>query len=299
MLFDLRGAGRRRTVKVVYISLAFLMGGGLVLFGIGGSVSGGLVDAITGADGGGDTGAAATSPQAGEDRRARGRQTRANPTDAPAWAALARARFQLAGQGANFDVEKSNFTAAGTAKLRAAEQAWDRYLALDPPKPDDRVASLMVQAFGALNKPDKAAQAQEVITDARPTASTFTQLAVFAYQAGQTRKGDLARDKAIELTEPDMREALKGQLEQAKTSATTQSISPPTHPRREQTFPEGSGGDPAKRPRSSPGRVRLLRQAHAGSTLLRHALVAQLAEQRTLNPKVPGSIPGGGIDKAC
>src|ERR687890_339893 len=47
MLFDLRGAGRRTTVKVVYLTLAVLMGGGLVLFGIGGDVSGGLVDAIT------------------------------------------------------------------------------------------------------------------------------------------------------------------------------------------------------------------------------------------------------------
>ena len=49
MLFDLRGSGRRRTVKIVYITLAFLMGGGLVLFGIGGGggISGGLVDAIT------------------------------------------------------------------------------------------------------------------------------------------------------------------------------------------------------------------------------------------------------------
>ncbi len=47
MLFDLRGSGRRRTVKIVYITLAFLMGGGLVLFGIGGDVSGGLFDAFT------------------------------------------------------------------------------------------------------------------------------------------------------------------------------------------------------------------------------------------------------------
>ena len=31
MLFDLRGRGRRRTVKIVYITLAFLMVGGLVL----------------------------------------------------------------------------------------------------------------------------------------------------------------------------------------------------------------------------------------------------------------------------
>ena len=59
MLFDLRGSGRRRTVKIVYITLAFLMGGGLVLFGIGGGggISGGLVDAITGTSGGGDTSA--------------------------------------------------------------------------------------------------------------------------------------------------------------------------------------------------------------------------------------------------
>ena len=56
MLFDLRGSGRRRVVKVVYITLAFLMGGGLVLFGIGGggALPGGLVDAITQGGSGGD-----------------------------------------------------------------------------------------------------------------------------------------------------------------------------------------------------------------------------------------------------
>jgi hypothetical protein len=221
MLFDLRGAGRRRTVKAVYITLAFLMGGGLVLFGIGGGggVSGGLVDAITQRSGGGDTSANRFTKQ----EKAALAKTKANPQDAPAWAALARARFQVAGAGANFDAAKGTFTKAGTAKLTAAGDAWDKYLALEPKKPDDRVASLMVQAFGVLNQPAKAAQAQEVITNARPTSSTFTQLAIFAYQAGQTRKGDLAKNKALELTDPDMREALKGQLEQAKQSATSSS----------------------------------------------------------------------------
>ena len=52
MLFDLRGRGRRRTVQTIYLTLAVLMGGGLVLFGIGGSVSGGLFDAV-GLTGGG------------------------------------------------------------------------------------------------------------------------------------------------------------------------------------------------------------------------------------------------------
>ena len=226
MLFDLRGAGRRRTVKVVYITLAFLMGGGLVLFGIGGDVSGGLVDAITERGGGGDDG----SDRFRKQETAALKRTQADPQDAPAWAALARARFQLAGVGDNFDPAKGTFTKGGTAKLTAAGDAWDHYLALEPKNPDDRVASLMVQAFGALNEPAKAAQAQEVITEARPTAATFTQLAVFAYQAGQTRKGDLAKDKALELTDPDMREALKGQLEQAKQSTAGAAAQPGAPP---------------------------------------------------------------------
>ncbi len=48
MLFDLRGRGRRRTVQVIYLGLAVLMGGGLVLFGIGGATPGGLFDAVSG-----------------------------------------------------------------------------------------------------------------------------------------------------------------------------------------------------------------------------------------------------------
>jgi hypothetical protein len=228
MLFDLRGAGRRRIVKIVYITLAFLMGGGLVLFGIGGGggISGGLLDAITQQSG-------STGDGADRFRKAEAdavAKTKANPQDAPAWAALARARFQLAGAGENFDAAKSTFTKKGVAKLTSAGDAWERYLALNPKKPDDRVAGLMVQAFGALNKPDKAAEAQEVITDARPTASTFTQLAIFAYQAGQTRKGDLAKNKAIQLTDPDMRQALKGQLESAKQSAAGAAAQPSATP---------------------------------------------------------------------
>src|SRR5215218_4479098 len=51
MLFDLRGR-RRRAVQATYLTLALLMGGGLVFFGIGGSVSGGLLDAFKGGGGG-------------------------------------------------------------------------------------------------------------------------------------------------------------------------------------------------------------------------------------------------------
>src|SRR4051794_41954297 len=65
MLFDLRGGGRRRTVQIVYIALAVIMGAGLVLFGIGGAVSGGLVDAITNGGGGGPATNAGTHQKRG------------------------------------------------------------------------------------------------------------------------------------------------------------------------------------------------------------------------------------------
>ncbi len=49
MLFDLRGRGRRRTVQAIYLGLALLMGGGLVLFGVGaGNGFGGLLNAFNG-----------------------------------------------------------------------------------------------------------------------------------------------------------------------------------------------------------------------------------------------------------
>ena len=83
MLFDLRGAGRRRVVKVVYVTLAFLMGGGLVLFGIGGDVSGGLVDAITERSGSGDDGDEALRGARARRAAAPRSRTRATPRCGP------------------------------------------------------------------------------------------------------------------------------------------------------------------------------------------------------------------------
>jgi hypothetical protein len=222
MLFDLRGAGRRTTIKIVYLSLAVLMGGGLVLFGIGGDVSGGLVDAITERGGTTDTGTGRY-----EDRvRAAQRETQTDPKDAEAWATLARARFQLAQAGDNFDQNTGQFAAGGKAQLEQAATAWERHLALDPKQADDGVASLMVQAYSSfgLNDPAKAVAAQEVITEARPKAATFANLAVLAYQAGQTRKGDLATDQAVERAEPEDRKTLRSELKSAKEQALQQQL---------------------------------------------------------------------------
>jgi hypothetical protein len=223
MLFDLRGRGRRRTIKAVYITLALLMGGGLVLFGIGGggAMQGGLVDAITGSSGG-DTGAERFE----ERERAALRTTQTRPQDAAAWAELARVRVQVAGIGDNFDPATNGYTESGRAKLSAAADAWDKYLELDPANPDDRVASLMIRAFDStgLNRPADAVKAQEIITEARPGSTPFARLAIYAYQAGQTRKGDLARERALELADKDERNILKSQIDAAKQQAATEQL---------------------------------------------------------------------------
>ena len=219
MLFDLRGRGRQRTVKVVYITLAFLLGGGLVLFGIGGDVSGGLVDAITERTGGTDD----NSDRLRDREASLERRVQANPQDGQALAQLARTRVQLAGQGDNYDPATNSYTDEGIAELRQADQAWQRHLEASD-RADDRVASLMVQAYAALNDLTKAVRAQEVVAESRDTSGAYAQLAALAYQAGQTRTGDLAREQALAKTDKDMREALKGQLDQAKQQATLEQL---------------------------------------------------------------------------
>ena len=216
MLFDLRSRGRRRTIKAVYVTLAFLMGIGLVGFGIGGDVTGGIVDAITEQGGGTDVDERLKEREAQLERR-----VRTNPNDAAAWAQLARARVQAA----EVDPNTGAFSDAGKARLREASQAWEKHLQLAE-KPDTRVASVMAQAYSAqgLGDPAKAVTALEIISEARPSVGVYSQLAVAAYEAGQMRKGDLAADKALELTEKDQRNQLKAQFDEAKAAATGQQL---------------------------------------------------------------------------
>jgi hypothetical protein len=218
MLFDLRGRGRRRAVQAIYLGLAILMGGGLVLFGVGGATSGGLLDAFNSSSG-------QTSADKVFQKRIDKAQAgvRVHPTEPRAWAELTRVRFQQAGSGDGFDPNQGAFTDKGKEQLQGAASAWDKYLTLTD-KPDDTVAALMVQAFGTsgLNQPGEAVSAMEIIVDNRPaTGPLYVQLASLAYQAGQTRKAQLASKKALALTPKDDREQIKAQLDGARQAAST------------------------------------------------------------------------------
>jgi tetratricopeptide (TPR) repeat protein len=224
MLFDLRSAGRRRTVKGVYLGLALLMFVGFVGFSVGSSgLSGGIVDAITGSNSGGG------SDNSSQDRLAAAVRTadakaKAAASNPDAWKDLTQARLRFANVGDNYDAKANNYTAAGKAQLTAAGAAWDKYLALKPTTPDESVARQMIQAYVAIDQPDKAVSTQEVLTEVDPTQQTFSNLAILAYQAGNLRKGDLAAGKAVEMAPKDQQKDLKSQLDNYKSQAAAQQI---------------------------------------------------------------------------
>jgi hypothetical protein len=227
MLFDLRSAGRKRTVKGVYLGLALLMFVGFVGFSVGSSgLNGGIVDAITGSKS--NNGANDAQKRLQANVTAASRRTQTSPSDPAAWAALIQARLRLSTVGDNFDPAANNgsgdYTAAGKRQLNAAGAAWDKYVALKPSKPDEGLARQMVQIYLALSQPAKAMSVQQIVTETDPTQQTFQNLAILAYQAGNTRTGDLAAGKAVDLAPAKDKKTVKQQLNSYKSQAAVQQI---------------------------------------------------------------------------
>ena len=223
MLFDLRGRGRQNVVKFVYLFLALLMGGGLVLFNIGGGASGGgLFDAITGSSSSGTTGA----DRYKKDIAAAKKKIAANKSDELAYTDLIRSQISLAGTNATADASTGTpvYSAKGKDQLRDAVASWNAYEALEPKNKEEqgRIASRVVQAYAGLEDIDGLVGAQEIVALNRNAVGPYSSLAQYAYLAGQTRKGDLAAKKALSLEDPDQRKQLKGDLDSAKQQAAQQ-----------------------------------------------------------------------------
>jgi broad specificity polyphosphatase/5'/3'-nucleotidase SurE len=214
MLFDLRSRGRRRTVQVVYLGLAVLIGGGLILFGVGtGSGTGGLLNAFTG-NGSGNAQSQAISQQ----EKNADKQVKVNPNDAAAWGQLINARWADAATGTNYNSTTGAFSADGKKELAGTTDAWQHYASLTK-KPDPNFAELAARAYNNLGNYSAGAGAWEIVSAADPSsAHGFECLAASAYAAKQTRKGDLALDKALSLTPKLSRATLKTQVQAAKTT---------------------------------------------------------------------------------
>ncbi len=214
MLFDLRSRGRRRTVQGVYLGLALLMGGGLVLFGVGaGNGLGGLLNAFNGSGSTSGQTAAVSSAE-----KSSIKATQLNPNDTAAWSSLIQARWSNAtSNSADYNSATGNFTAAGTKELTLLGQDWQKYQSLTK-NPDPDIAILAARAYERLSNFAGSTGAWDVVSLANPSEATaYECLAANAYAAGQTDKAALASNKALSLVPKAQRALLQSKLTQAKT----------------------------------------------------------------------------------
>lgn len=214
MLFDLRGRGRRRTVRIIYTGLAVLMGVGLVGFGVGGGFgSGGLLNAASNNEG---SSHASFSSQIKTYRKL----TQTQPGNAVAWEKLTAAQLHEAGGEAY--ISNGQLTSKGRELFTQTAHSWNRYLALNPPNPSPELAQEMVRVFGqeGLNEPAEAVRVMQIVVAARPTsAALFAALAQYAYEAHNTRVGDLAAQKALSLVPTARRARMRLELAQVKKAS--------------------------------------------------------------------------------
>ena len=211
MLFDLRGR-RRRAVQATYLTLAVLMGGGLVLFGIGGDVSGGLFDAFSDRSG---SGSASEDLQERIDNREE--RLRANPQNEATLKALIRDYHALA--GAQLPTGGGPYPDEAKDELRQAGDYWQRYLEVEDGDPDSSLARLAVAIYDptALNQPKDGAAAMRIVAEAGNDFQSYLALVQLSTAAGDERTANLAADKAVDLAPKNLKKQVRQQVKTITT----------------------------------------------------------------------------------
>ena len=145
MLFDLRGR-RRRVVQATYLMRALLLGGGLVLVGIGGDVSGGLLNAFEGGGGGSTDSALQDRVKRQEER------LQASPNNEEVLQNLVRDYYALA--TSQRESGSVGFPEDARDELRKAGAYWQRYEeTADNPSADTATVALQIYGQNGLNRP--------------------------------------------------------------------------------------------------------------------------------------------------
>lgn len=204
MLFDLQGP-RKTAVKVIYLGLAILMAGGLVLFGIGSSVNGGLANVFSG-----DSGSSAAKDNVNKYAE----QVQANPKNKAALQSLIAARYSLAGTPENFNQEEGTFSKEGTDQLNLMKDDWNDYLKLTDNKPNLATANYAVSGFLGLQDAKGATKAQQIITEKQPNAANYLALMLYASYAGDTLVASGAKAQAVKLATKDEKKDVAQQIKE-------------------------------------------------------------------------------------
>jgi hypothetical protein len=240
MLFDLSSGKRRRVVQVIYAMLALLIGGGLVLFGIGGGGSGGILDAVgLGGDSGGSS-----NPQYEEQISDYEAKLQQNPQDTSAMLGLAKVHYLSAtSTGVSTDAQTGQISISEDAhtELEQAAEAWQRYLKTDPERPNTNAATNAVQVYQLLNDAGGAAEAQRIVADAQKSSAAYGQLAFYLYADFKFDEADAAAGKAVAAADPSDRKNIEKTMQAYSDQAhKTQKLI------KKQQQQQGGGGEAAQ-----------------------------------------------------
>lgn len=221
MLFDLRGK-RRNVVKVVYATLAVLMGLSLFLV-IGGFNIAELFNSGT------STGDAA-KPYEEQAERIEAKLKK-DPEDPDLLLALTRANVNAGNAQVTLtDSGERSFTTESIQQWEQAYQSWTEYLeAVDKPNPSLallmsstllQLAELSRSFTQAAARIEGASEAQRLAAEQRPSVSAFSTLALYTYFTGDTAAAEKAKAEAKKLAASKTeREAVDKQLGEAKKRA--------------------------------------------------------------------------------
>jgi hypothetical protein len=213
MLFDLRGR-RRRAVQATYLTLAVLMGGGLVLFGIGGDVSGGLFDAFSGSGSGGNVNEQLENRIENQEKR-----LARSPNNEAILAELVRLNYSAA--SATVPSGGGAVPEEGRDELRKAATYWDRYVDATGNQPDPDLARIALFLFDTtgLDQPRKAMEAARVIAADANTTQSYLLVVQYAAAAKDTRTAQLAAEKAVDLAPEGQRKQVERLVKQLQQPA--------------------------------------------------------------------------------
>ncbi len=220
MLFDLRGRGRRRTVRVIYSGLALLFLLGFVGFGVGslGGGGGGLAELFGEGKSGNE--ASYTSQLKKAQKR-----TEEQPKNAAAWSELIHYALLQSGTGENYirTTTEEGFGPKAQPLLMQVQTAWQHYVKLVPHDPNSELATEVLRIYttgGGLSNPPEAVKLLKIKIAGQPPSATLQyELATAAYAAGQIAEGDRASKKALALAPAGERTILQNYLSKAKAAA--------------------------------------------------------------------------------
>lgn len=213
MLFDLRGR-RKNWIRFLYGFLAAVFMITFIGAGVGvGGGGGGFFDLL---GGGGGTANTLFDDQIETAQK----RTEVDPKNAAAWAALAKADFQLANSAEGLDEESGGLNDRGEQAAIEGIDAWERYLKLVDGKPSAVTAQFAANTYGATGDAKGALKAQQIVVDRySDRGNAWAQLALFAFASGNDELGNKAQAKAIALTDPDKRNTAKAELEDQEKQA--------------------------------------------------------------------------------